>query len=110
MEDFVTWVDTSKLKRTIARYNDEVCALFSRCGRDAELRPFLPSSLTISICCDVLSHLLTIPRPTLMVTALTRSLLATLLSQIDQSLRYRFPGASRTGVSYAFHRFPKLVT
>lgn len=24
MEDFVTWVDTSKLKRTIAKYNDEV--------------------------------------------------------------------------------------
>ena len=28
MEDFVTWVDTSKLKRTIARYNDEVCMPF----------------------------------------------------------------------------------
>jgi hypothetical protein len=25
MEDFVTWVDTSKLKRTVMRYNDEVC-------------------------------------------------------------------------------------
>ncbi len=24
MEDFVTWVDTSKLKRTILSYNDEV--------------------------------------------------------------------------------------
>ena len=24
MEDFVTWVDTSKLKRTIMSYNDEV--------------------------------------------------------------------------------------
>ena len=24
MEDFVTWVDTSKLKRTVMRYNDEV--------------------------------------------------------------------------------------
>ncbi|KAF7799114.1 hypothetical protein EIP86_010344 [Pleurotus ostreatoroseus] len=24
MEDFVTWVDTSKIKRTIARYNDEL--------------------------------------------------------------------------------------
>lgn len=24
MEDFVTWVDTSKLKRHVARYNDEV--------------------------------------------------------------------------------------
>ena len=32
MEDFVTWVDTSKLKRTVARYNDEVCALFSGAG------------------------------------------------------------------------------
>jgi hypothetical protein len=27
MEDFVTWVDTSKLKRTIMKYNDEVCCL-----------------------------------------------------------------------------------
>ena len=26
MEDFVTWVDTSKLKRTIMTYNDEVRA------------------------------------------------------------------------------------
>lgn len=24
MEDFVTWVDTSRLKRTVMRYNDEV--------------------------------------------------------------------------------------
>ena len=24
MEDFVTWVDTSKLKRTVMRYNDEL--------------------------------------------------------------------------------------
>ena len=24
MEDFVTWVDTSKLKRTVASYNDEL--------------------------------------------------------------------------------------
>ena len=24
MEDFVTWVDTSKLKRTVMAYNDEV--------------------------------------------------------------------------------------
>ena len=27
MEDFVTWVDTSKLKRTIMKYNDEVSAM-----------------------------------------------------------------------------------
>lgn len=27
MEDFVTWVDTSKLKRTVMSYNDEVCFL-----------------------------------------------------------------------------------
>lgn len=27
MEDFVTWVDTSKLKRTIMAYNDEVRSL-----------------------------------------------------------------------------------
>lgn len=24
MEDFVTWVDTSKIKRTVMQYNDEV--------------------------------------------------------------------------------------
>ena len=30
MEDFVTWVDTSKLKRTIMQYNDEVCFPVSR--------------------------------------------------------------------------------
>ena len=35
MEDFVTWVDTSKLKRTIARYNDEVRTLFQ--GADETL-------------------------------------------------------------------------
>lgn len=29
MEDFVTWVDTSKLKRTIMKYNDEVCSLLA---------------------------------------------------------------------------------
>ena len=28
MEDFVTWVDTSKLKRTVMAYNDEVCISF----------------------------------------------------------------------------------
>lgn len=27
MEDYVTWVDTSKLKRTIMTYNDEVRSL-----------------------------------------------------------------------------------
>lgn len=31
MEDFVTWVDTSKLKRTVMRYNDEVRAAVLRC-------------------------------------------------------------------------------
>lgn len=30
MEDFVTWVDTSKLKRTVMKYNDEVCDSFLR--------------------------------------------------------------------------------
>lgn len=28
MEDFVTWVDTSKLKRTVMRYNDEVRCIY----------------------------------------------------------------------------------
>lgn len=27
MEDFVTWVDTSKIKRTVMQYNNEVCFL-----------------------------------------------------------------------------------
>lgn len=30
MEDFVTWVDTSKLKRTVMTYNDEVGADWMR--------------------------------------------------------------------------------
>lgn len=30
MEDFVTWVDTSKLKRTVMSYNDEVRFLLTR--------------------------------------------------------------------------------
>jgi U3 small nucleolar ribonucleoprotein protein IMP3 len=29
MEDFVTWVDTSARKRTIMKYNDEVCVYVS---------------------------------------------------------------------------------
>ena len=38
MEDFVTWVDTSKLKRTVMAYNDEVrlfCFRFRTEGFDA---------------------------------------------------------------------------
>jgi hypothetical protein len=32
MEDFITWVDGSSRKRTIAKYNDEVCRpLLSLC-------------------------------------------------------------------------------
>lgn len=30
MEDFVTWVDTSKLKRTVMAYNDEVRLFFAK--------------------------------------------------------------------------------
>jgi len=80
MEDFVTWVDTSKLKRTIARYNDEVCGLFS--GRGWPTLIYIcsfPSSLMISICCDLAFTSTTIPRRqpfrplSLAVTTLTRS-------------------------------------
>lgn len=39
MEDFVTWVDTSKLKRTIMRYNDEV-SRFIRMTRGLKLTIF----------------------------------------------------------------------
>lgn len=51
MEDFVTWVDSSKLKRTIMAYNDEVRALPSL---DAALADciFFFSSSTTSICSD----------------------------------------------------------
>lgn len=45
MEDFVTWVDTSKLKRTIMQYNDEVRFNLS----------YVHSSLTISISWTILS-------------------------------------------------------
>lgn len=46
MEDYVTWVDTSKLKRTIMQYNDEVFAL--PCRQSLSLI-FLSSSLTTLI-------------------------------------------------------------
>lgn len=59
MEDFVTWVDTSKLKRTIMRYNDEVgavpaCALYSGAYRFR--------SSTTSTCYN-LGSVRTAPRP-----------------------------------------------
>ncbi len=51
MEDFVTWVDTSKLKRTVMQYNDEVVA-----NHHASLQllviAFLNSSLTTLIYCS----------------------------------------------------------
>jgi hypothetical protein len=46
MEDYVTWVDTSKLKRTIMQYNDEVFAM--PCTQSLSLI-FLSSSLTTLI-------------------------------------------------------------
>ena len=58
MEDFVTWVDTSKLKRTIMKYNDEVSKpsyLSSPDALSANLVPLLVAALvsswTISIYC-----------------------------------------------------------
>ncbi len=55
MEDFVTWVDTSKLKRTIMRYNDEVSAYSCRPVPRRACSQNLPhiSSMT-STCSDVL--------------------------------------------------------
>lgn len=48
MEDFVTWVDTSKLKRTIMQYNDEVSnTILIHC-----IVLILQFSWTISICFD----------------------------------------------------------
>ena len=46
MEDYVTWVDTSKLKRTIMQYNDEV---FSYQYNQNLSLIFLVSSLTTLI-------------------------------------------------------------
>ena len=46
MEDFVTWVDTSKLKRTVMAYNDEVSPFLS-----SMILLTGPSSTT-SICCE----------------------------------------------------------
>jgi hypothetical protein len=34
MEDYVTWVDTSKVKRTVMQYNDEVRFYFLFCDLD----------------------------------------------------------------------------
>ena len=48
MEDFVTWVDTSKLKRTVMRYNDEVSVV--RMVRSARLISSLFFSWTTSTC------------------------------------------------------------
>lgn len=47
MEDFVTWVDTSKLKRTIMKYNDEVSSFTLLIGTSNGTR-----SSTISIFCS----------------------------------------------------------
>ena len=50
MEDFVTWVDTSKLKRTIMQYNDEVFSgIFYLCSFSDSMY-----SWTTSTCCDLL--------------------------------------------------------
>jgi len=50
LEDSVTWVDSSKIKRNIMKYSDKVCGHRRR----------LMSSLMISICCrfEVLKPLL----------------------------------------------------
>ena len=48
MEDFVTWVDTSKLKRTVMRYNDEVRLILNHFMAQNTKNSF---SSTISICC-----------------------------------------------------------
>lgn len=47
MEDFVTWVDTSKLKRTVMAYNDEVCP-----SATFPVSSLTTYSSTISICCE----------------------------------------------------------
>jgi U3 small nucleolar ribonucleoprotein protein IMP3 len=47
MEDFVTWVDTSKLKRTVMAYNDEVSPSVT-----SPISLLTGSSSTTSICCE----------------------------------------------------------
>ena len=54
MEDFVTWVDTSKLKRTIMRYNDEVSRIRT-C--EAWVVPYSCSSWTISTCSKIAAQI-----------------------------------------------------
>lgn len=46
MEDFVTWVDTSKLKRTIMQYNDEVRNFSLSCKLSFPMVSVLSSSTT----------------------------------------------------------------
>ncbi len=74
MEDFVTWVDTSKLKRTIMSYNDEVgpliiesCLLFTplslarrlRTAVSFRVRPTVILLYTAGVCaCGLTSNLL----------------------------------------------------
>lgn len=55
MEDFVTWVDTSKLKRTIMKYNDEVRICLNLSNLYQQTVPYdelFIYSLTISISYD----------------------------------------------------------
>ena len=48
MEDFVTWVDTSKLKRTVMAYNDEVSSSVY-----SPMFPLTEFSSTILICYEL---------------------------------------------------------
>ena len=108
MEDFVTWVDTSKLKRTIARYNDEVCGLSSGCERDAQLRCSLPSSLTISIFYDVALTSAAIQRTQLISST---SVVTALAGLVGRERRRRYPRLARVhGTAYRQRVGQGLVT
>lgn len=47
MEDFVTWVDTSKIKRTVMNYNDEVSGV-----KRSWWISYTRNSLMTLTCCD----------------------------------------------------------
>lgn len=109
MEDFVTWVDTSKLKRTIAKYNDEVCISFFQ--DEDETLSYLPSSSTISICYDAAFTSGDPKTPTTLIIGDGIDPVSSGAGGDAATADWpELPVASWTRVGYAHHRLPELVT
>ena len=87
MEDFVTWVDTSKLKRTIMRYNDEVSRIRT-C--EAWVVPYSCSSWTISTCSDALLSNLVLLVPCVSLYLLRPASYRRTLAKTSAALRHRY--------------------